>query len=192
MKIVTPFALVSLLAVMTGCAGLAIPLQQDKAFVAISITTEGLFLNNDPDKVVIVNAKDNTEYEFTQHSGPYYYFVNLPTGEYQLKRAVFEKEGPKTTSQSSSGGFTASVSVSSDSRNIIPFTPEQLSQTKVGTTAGVFTYMGTIKAEASPQLWPPGAIEFRNVTVQKTMDGTDKAFNYFNEKFKEAKLSKPN
>ncbi len=191
MRLLALLGLVFFSALMTGCAGLAVPLQQDKAFVAISITTDGLFLNNDPDKVVIVNAKDNTEYSFTQHSGPYYYFVNLPTGEYQLKRAEFVKKGQQSTSQSSSGGFTASVSVTSNSQNDIPFTIDQLSQTKVKSTAGEFSYMGTIKADASVKLWPPGAIEFENVVIEKTSKETDKAFNYFKETFKEAKLNKP-
>lgn len=173
----------TMLVLLSGCAAtLPPPAGADKGLLILSIEAKRNIGSNKPQQLVIVRQQDGAEFSYTSRDGRYYYFANLPEGRYRIKTAAIVIGGNKTTTQS--GNLTTSFSV--NATNVFPFSPEQIAATETRVRGGSVAFMGSISAEGTAKMFPPGAIEVSHIEIDRSTRARGEAFDNFRKNFAES------
>lgn len=179
---IKPLFISLLIVILAGCAGaLPKPSDTNSSLIVVSVEAERALGTNRPDFVTIHRKDDGKNIKHTAKNGKYFYFVNLAPGTYQIDAAQLTIKGGSTSS--TSGAMTTTFSMSMT--NSFPFDDEIKNTSTIKLNAGEIAYMGKITAEGTSKIWPPGAIEFSNVTISKTAIDEKTAFDAIKQAYKD-------
>lgn len=168
---------------MVGCAAsLPKPVDEKSAMLLVSVEAKRSLGSNKPDEVVITRKEDGRDFEYTGRHDKYYFFTNLPEGTYQIKTAKIIIKGNSLKTQS--GNFTSTVNFSS--LNVFNFTEQLVDFSATHVHAGGVAYMGSITAEGTARIFPPGSIDITNIEISKSKQDELEAWSYFKDKFSDS------
>ena len=177
------FLLIMLPVSITGClSSLPKPVDNSSSLIILSVEAERNLGSNKPDVVVISRKNDGKRFEYTSRDGKYYFFANLPAGTYQIESAAILIKGGSTSSQNGNVKTTLSTSTASS----FSFDKKIIKTSTIKLTAGKVAFMGSITAEGTSKLFPPGAIEISNVKISKSEADKNAALTYFKNEFKDS------
>lgn len=168
--------------IIAGCAGaLPKPSDSNSSLIVISVEAERALGTNRPDIVIIYRKEDGKKIKQTAKNGKYFYFANLSPGTYQIDTAQLSIKGGSTSS--TSGAVTTTTSMSTT--NTYPLNDKIKNISTVKLDSGKVAFMGSITAEGTSKMWPPGAIEFSNVKISKTDTDEKAAFEIIKQEYKD-------
>ena len=174
--------LISFMLGMTGCATTPNPKDASSSLIILSVEAKRAVGVNHPGVVTILRKEDGAEIPYTSQNGKYYYFANLPAGTYQIKSAAIPVNGGGSSSKS--GNVTTTTSLTSI--NNFPFDAAIVDASTVDLKAGTVAYMGSITAEGTSKLFPPGAIEVSNVAFSTSSEDRKAALDAFRQAHKDS------